>query len=161
VAREIGEERRMPDLKSPGNETGLRRRVLHGLGLLETGQTHASEEVFDSFDEEIAGMLDYAYYYLDKQLRPLQIVHFWRVNELGRLIDTAIPVLDTVERCCAYLTGMALLNQHDLRRGIKRCRLAANISPGEAMRNLGVWHWFIDLPNSKQMYCCPKHAAAG
>jgi hypothetical protein len=105
---------------------------------------------------------EFNYQALDRQMRPLQIVHFWRVRSDGVMLDIALPVLDTVARCCAYVIGLALLDRHNLQRGIKRCRLMKKLpGPDRLRRRHEAWHWFIDLPNSKQLYCRPQHAAAG
>ena len=84
---------------------------------------------------------------LAAEIAALQIVHVWRVSRDGTLIDIALPKLDSVTRCCAYVIGLAMLDRHHLRRGIKRCRL-----PGPV-------HYFINLPNDKRAYCCARHAA--
>lgn len=155
AAKALGAVERFKELAGPRDETKLRKTVLNGLRCLEHLQR-------DSGDLEFAAEFrELAYESLDRQLRALQIVHFWRVRYDGTVLDVALPLLDSVERCCAYVIGLALLDRHNLQRGLKRCRLMATMPPNDRLRQPHlVWHWFIDLPNSKQLYCCPKHAAA-
>lgn len=97
--------------------------------------------------------------FLNEQLEPFQLVTVWRVNTRGGIAETTVPRVDSVERCCAYVVGLMLLDRHSLRRGIKECRLEDVLLRREGKVTGWTYHYFMDLPNSKRLYCCSTHAA--
>jgi hypothetical protein len=83
------------------------------------------------------------------QIKAVQIVTRWKL-EGGSIHEYSIPRLDSVERCIAYVLGLAMLNRHGLRHAIKRCLFRK--SPDE------LHHFFMDIPTTKREFCCDQHA---
>lgn len=151
IARELGVPPAFPALRAAPDDRQTRLQTMLALAALEPPGRH-------SFDASKLGVVGQHLMIsgIDKLMESMQLIHFWRVRERGRLTEFTIPRLDTVPRCCAYTVGLATLNRHDLRRGIKRCLLPSLTATSNEQR----WHWFIDLPNSKARYCCVAHATA-
>lgn len=116
------------------------------------------------FPLDLAPIFDF----LNRHLAQLQIVTLWRLRRDRTLEECSIPRLDSIERCFAYVLAMVLLDRHHLGRGIKACQLietkVSALEPGGYARS-GVgrltvrMHFFLDVPNSKRIFCCPQHAA--
>src|SRR5262249_20675855 len=102
--------------------------------------------------------------WLTRQLNMVQIVIFWRVEAHG-IVETAVPRLDSVERCLAYVIGLWLLDRHSLGRAIKQCPLiedpdgARELSPGQP-NYATLPPWFLQLPTSKRRFCSDRHRNA-
>jgi hypothetical protein len=103
-----------------------------------------------------------------KNLGSMQIVSKWRVED-GELSEIPVPLVNTVDRCITYATGVYLLDRHGFRRSVKQCPFVADPleDPWEqalhfhAPENIGrVPHWFLQFPLTKQRFCNDKHAAA-
>lgn len=96
---------------------------------------------------------------LNDVLATFQLVTAWQVGDRGALDEVTVPRLDTVDRCCAYVLGLMLLDRHNLRHGIKQCQLRKVILRIDGEAAGWMPHYFIDLPNTKRLYCCDQHAA--
>jgi len=132
-------------IKQPPDETRVRRGAIAAMSWVAPLDSDLFERV-----ESGAEYRQLGYETIAAEIHALQIVHVWRIGARNcSLTDIALPRLDSVARCCAYVIGLVMLNRRDLKRGIKRCRLP---KPTPI-------HYFIDLPNSKQLYCCVQHAA--
>jgi hypothetical protein len=86
-------------------------------------------------------------------VRNTQIVNFWTVNRDMRVEAIEFPRLDTFTRCVGYTLGLALMNRQGFGQAIKACHLRDQ----SQIFHFGV-HYFIDVPLSKRIYCCEKHA---
>jgi hypothetical protein len=127
------------------DDAWLRHKTEMYWNMLRFGASPDRPWILDGDFDEAAMVRDA----LTEALSALQIGHFWRFAD-DHVEDIAIPRLDTPEPCVAYVLGLAMQDRQGLRKGIKRCRLWG---PSEQP------HYFVDLPNSKQMFCCPRHAA--
>lgn len=96
---------------------------------------------------------------LNEQLAAFQVINVWRLATDGELREASIPRLDSPERCAAYVLGLMLLDRHDLRRGIKPCKKTDVQILGRGPGARHFTHFFLDLPNSKRLYCSPQHSA--
>ncbi|HUG12607.1 MAG TPA: hypothetical protein VMM36_16445 [Opitutaceae bacterium] len=143
-----------PDPMKATPEVSLRWAAAVGVYFIECADT-SSNQLGLARDE-----FRHVRTYLSEQLAPFQLITVWQVGNDGTLKETAIPRLDSVERCVAYVLGLMLLDRHNLRRGIKRCRKQDELQfEGKRIPGSVVMHFFLDLPNSKRLYCSEKHAA--